>query len=169
MVGRSNVGKSTLINSLLNRRGVARVSQTPGKTQAIHFYLVNDRFYIVDLPGYGYAKVPRVIAASWGQLVRSYLESSETLRLLLLLVDSRRKPSGEDLQMRDWLDVEQIAWRVVSTKVDKLSKNEWSQQRRVIAATLGIDAESILPFTSTNRSGVESLWRDIGRELEIHH
>ena len=99
MVGRSNVGKSSLINAILKRKAVARVSQTPGKTQAVQFYLVNDRFHIVDLPGYGYAKVSKEVKRSWGELVRSYLQSADALRLIFLLLDARRTPSEDDRQI----------------------------------------------------------------------
>ena len=102
MVGRSNVGKSSLINAVVNRKAVARVSQTPGKTQAVQFYLINERFYLVDLPGYGYAKVAKSVMAAWGELVRGYLDSSESLKQIFLLLDIRRKPGEHDLQMHEW-------------------------------------------------------------------
>src|SRR5436853_6809258 len=102
MVGRSNVGKSSVINAVLNRKAIARVSRTPGKTQAVQFYLINEKFYIVDLPGYGYAKVPKAMMAAWGGLVRSYLESAEALQLIFVLLDPRREPSEQDLQMLAW-------------------------------------------------------------------
>jgi ribosome biogenesis GTP-binding protein YsxC/EngB len=104
VVGRSNVGKSSFINTLLGRKSLARVSQTPGKTQAIQFYLINDRFYLVDLPGYGYAKVPRAVVATWGDLIRAYFEQANTLKLVFLLVDARREPTDEDVMMREWME-----------------------------------------------------------------
>src|SRR5205085_10025896 len=121
MAGRSNVGKSSLINAVLKRKAVARVSQTPGKTQAIHFYLINEKFYVVDLPGYGYAKVPKDVKRSWGDLVRGYLESGDMLRLIFLLLDVRRSPTPEDLEMHDWTRASGIEERILPTKTDQLS------------------------------------------------
>src|SRR5215212_6364402 len=134
MVGRSNVGKSSLINAVLKRKSVARVSQTPGKTQAVHFYLINEKFYIVDLPGYGYAKVPKSVLATWGELVRGYLEASETLRLIFLLMDVRRTPGEHDRQMHEWARSIDIDERVVLTKADKLSTQQLVAARRDIAS-----------------------------------
>jgi GTP-binding protein len=128
MVGRSNVGKSSLINAVLNRKGVARVSQTPGKTQAVQFYLVNERFYLVDLPGYGYAKVPKSVARTWRELVTSYLETAEDLKLIFLLLDVRRTPGEHDLQMHQWArDLDGVDERIVLTKSDK--PPAWSSTR----------------------------------------
>ncbi|HVT42789.1 MAG TPA: ribosome biogenesis GTP-binding protein YihA/YsxC [Thermoanaerobaculia bacterium] len=166
IVGRSNVGKSSFINSILRRRGLARVSQTPGKTQAVQFYLLNDKVYLVDLPGYGYAKVPRAITASWGTLVRSYLESSSgAIRLLFLLVDGRRIPSEHDLSMRDWMIEAGIRWKVVLTKVDKLSGNELARSRRAIAGKLDVAAADLIDFSSVTRQGTERIWREIDERL----
>ena len=161
MVGRSNVGKSTLLNAVVKRKAVARVSQTPGKTQAVHFYLVNERFYIVDLPGYGFAKVPREIARSWGDLVRAYLEESEALRLIFLLLDVRRSPSEEDLEMRDWVDAAGIEKAIVLTKSDKLSKNELIRQQNEIARSYERDARDLIPFSIVTKSGIEQIRREI--------
>jgi GTP-binding protein len=161
MVGRSNVGKSTLLNAVVKRKAVARVSQTPGKTQAVQFYLVNERFYIVDLPGYGFAKVPREIARSWGDLVRAYLEESDALRLIFLLLDVRRLPSDEDLEMRDWVDAAGIEKAIVLTKSDKLSKNELIKQRKEIARTYQRDADDLIPFSIVTKSGIEQIRREI--------
>src|SRR5579864_5952127 len=123
MVGRSNVGKSSLINAVLKRKAIARVSHTPGKTQAIHFYLVNDRFHIVDLPGYGYAKVPKTMQQSWRQLVNAYLVGADALRLMFLLIDGRRVPGEQDKQMHTWTGSAGVDERIAMTKTDKLSKN----------------------------------------------
>ncbi|MFN2442498.1 MAG: ribosome biogenesis GTP-binding protein YihA/YsxC [Thermoanaerobaculia bacterium] len=166
MIGRSNVGKSTLINSLIGRKGLARVSQTPGKTQAIQFYLVNERFYLVDLPGYGYAKVPREITASWGDLIRTYLESTQELKLLFLLLDARRTPSDQDLQIRDWMIERGSPWAAILTKTDKLSGNEMARSRKEIAAVAGLPSGDLIGFSKMNRKGVPEIWSAIGAALE---
>lgn len=167
MVGRSNVGKSSLINAVLKRRAVARVSQTPGKTQAIHFYLINEKFHIVDLPGYGYAKVSKQMRSSWGELVRSYLDSAESLRLIFLLLDARRIPSGEDLQMHEWTYAAEIEERIVLTKSDKLSKNQLARQKQLISAELEIDPASIIASSTETGTGIEEVRRDITAGLQL--
>ena len=158
MVGRSNVGKSSFINTLLNRRSLARVSQTPGKTQAIQFYMINDRFYLVDLPGYGYAKVPRAMAASWGELIRSYFEQATTLKLVFLLVDARREPTDEDVMMREWLEEAARPWRLVITKVDKLSNNQRARSRQIIAEAMEPESAPI-EFSKITRQGLDEVKR----------
>lgn len=159
IVGRSNVGKSSLINTLVRRRDLARASQTPGKTQAIHFYIVNERFYIVDLPGYGYARVPQEMRRSWGSLVQSYLSTANSLRLALLLLDIRRTPSEEDHQIAEWFDENDVPWLPVMTKADKLSNNQRTKALAQIAAELEIESERIIPFSKITREGVELIWR----------
>lgn len=161
MVGRSNVGKSSLINAVLNRKGIARVSQTPGKTQAVQFYLVNEKFYIVDLPGYGYAKVPKNVAATWGDLVRGYLESATALKLIFLLLDVRRTPGEHDLQMHEWARSIGIEERIVLTKSDKLSNNQLAAARRDIARELDIDEAHFIAASSVTRKGIDQIRRDI--------
>jgi GTP-binding protein len=161
MIGRSNVGKSSLINAVLNRKAVARVSQTPGKTQAIHFYLVNGRFHIVDLPGYGYAKVPKSMMRSWGELVRGYLESADALRLMFLLIDARRVPGEHDLQMHRWAREAAIEERVVMTKSDKLSSAQLARSRAAIAADLEVGPEQIIPFSAVTKTGAHEVRREI--------
>ena len=165
MVGRSNVGKSSLINAILKRKAVARVSQTPGKTQAVQFYLVNERFHIVDLPGYGYAKVPREMKRSWGELVRSYLDGAETLRLIFLLVDARRAPSEDDRQMHEWTRAAGIDERIVLTKSDKLSNNQLARSRAAIASELAVGAADLIPCSAVTNQGIESLRREIASRL----
>jgi GTP-binding protein len=161
IVGRSNVGKSSLINTIFRRRDLARVSQTPGKTQAIQFYLVNEAMYVVDLPGYGYAKVPRALVASWGDLINSYLENSSSLRVIFVLLDVRRTPTADDIQMIDWVREAGKEFRIVMTKVDKVSNNERAKAKRVIADKTGVDPADIIPFSKTTKEGVEHLWRVI--------
>jgi GTP-binding protein len=161
MVGRSNVGKSSLINAVLNRKGIARVSQTPGKTQAIHFYLINEQFHIVDLPGYGYAKVPKSMMKSWGELVRGYLDGADVLRLIFLLMDARRIPSGQDVQMLNWSKTAGIDFKVVLTKSDKLSKNELAKQRVLIARELEVDPSNLIAFSAITKNGIDQVRREI--------
>ncbi len=161
MVGRSNVGKSSLINAVLKRKSIARVSQTPGKTQAIQFYLVNEKFYLVDLPGYGYAKVPKSILRTWGELVRGYLESSESLRLIFLLMDVRRIPAGVDVQMLQWTRDAGVDSRVLLTKADKLSNNQLVTQRRLIAAELEAGDGELIPVSAVTKKGIEDVRREI--------
>ena len=165
MVGRSNVGKSSLINAILKRKAVARVSQTPGKTQAVQFYLVNERFHIVDLPGYGYAKVSKEVKRSWGELVRSYLDSADALRLIFLLLDARRTPSEDDRQMHEWMRAAGIDERVVLTKSDKLSNNQLARSRAAIADDFAVGAADLIACSVTSNQGIESLRREIASRL----
>ena len=165
MAGRSNVGKSSLINAVLKRKAVARVSQTPGKTQAIHFYLVNDRFHIVDLPGYGYAKVPKSMLQGWRELVNAYLTESEALRLMFLLLDVRRTPAGQDVQMHEWTGTSGIDERVLLTKSDKLSNNELGKQMTSIARELGIERDQMIACSVVTKRGVEQVRKEITSRL----
>jgi GTP-binding protein len=166
MVGKSNVGKSSLINAVLNRKGVARVSQTPGKTQAVQFYLVNEKFYLVDLPGYGYAKVPKSMSRSWGELVRGYLEHAGDLRAIFLLLDSRRAPGEHDRQMHEWArDLEGVAEKIVLTKTDKLSNNELAASRRAIAKELEIGESELIAASAVTKKGMEQIRREIHARL----
>jgi GTP-binding protein len=165
MVGRSNVGKSSLINAVLKRKAVARVSQTPGKTQAIHFYLVNEKFHIVDLPGYGYAKVPKPVMASWRQLVNAYLEEAGMLRLMFLLLDARRTPSEQDVQMHEWTADAGIDERIVLTKSDKLSNNQLASSKTSIAREIGVDPATIIASSVVTGKGIEEARREIVSRL----
>lgn len=164
-VGRSNVGKSSLINAVLKRKAVARVSQTPGKTQAVQFYLINEKFYLVDLPGYGYAKVPKTVKQSWGELVRSYLASAETLQLIFLLLDVRRSPSEDDLQMHEWTRTAGVDERIVLTKSDKLSKNQLANSRKTIAKELEVDPAILVPASAVTKQGIDDVRREIAGRL----
>jgi GTP-binding protein len=165
MVGRSNVGKSSLINAVVNRKSVARVSQTPGKTQAVHFYLVNERFYLVDLPGYGYAKVPKTMMRSWGELVRGYLDSSDALRLMFLLIDSRRTPGEHDLQMHEWTASAGIDEKIVLTKSDKLTHQQLLHNRAAIAKELDVDASDLIAASAVTKKGIDVIRREMFSRL----
>lgn len=165
MVGRSNVGKSSLINAVVNRRAVARVSQTPGKTQAVHFYLVNERFYLVDLPGYGYAKVPKTVMRSWGELVRGYLDSAEALRLMFLLLDVRRTPGEQDLRMHEWTASAGIEEKIVLTKSDKLSNQQLLKSRAAIANELDVDPSQLIAASAVTRKGIDVIRREMFSRL----
>jgi len=165
MVGRSNVGKSSLINAVLKRKAVARVSQTPGKTQAIHFYLVNERFHIVDLPGYGYAKVSKSMQQSWRELVRGYLDGADALQLIFLLLDARHEPGEHDLQMHHWTQATSYDERIVLTKSDKLSNAQLAGQRASIAKSLELPATDLISFSAVTKKGVEEVRREITSRL----
>ena len=161
MVGRSNVGKSSLINAVVNRKAVARVSQTPGKTQAVQFYLINERFYLVDLPGYGYAKVAKSVSATWGELVRGYLDSSDALKQIFLLLDVRRKPGEHDLQMHEWARSIDIDERSLLTKSDKLSNSQLIKSKAEIAAELELEESSLIPVSVVTKKGIEQVRREM--------
>ena len=162
MVGRSNVGKSSLINAVLNRKGIARVSQTPGKTQAIQFYLINEKFYLVDLPGYGYAKVPKSVVSTWGELMRSYLENAADLKTIFLLLDIRREPGEHDLAMHAWARaLDGVAEKIVLTKSDKLSNNQIAQQRSAIAKQLEMDDEDLITASVVSKKGIDQIRREM--------
>lgn len=158
VAGRSNVGKSSLINCLLRRRGLARVSRVPGRTQLLNFFLINQEFYLVDLPGYGYAKVPEAVKQAWGPLVESYLEAGRDLRVVVLLLDARRGVMEKDLQMKELLDNLSLDCLPVLTKVDKLRKTERPARFREVAAALGVaDPRRIIPFSAKSEEGREEL------------
>ena len=141
------------------------MSQTPGKTQAVQFYLVNERFYLVDLPGYGYAKVPQSVKRTWGALVHGYIESSDALRLIFLLLDVRRIPSDEDLQMHAWSQAAGIEVRILLTKSDKLSNSGLAKQKEAIAAALEIDPEFLIATSAETKRGIEEARREIASRL----
>lgn len=165
--GKSNVGKSSLINALVKKKGLARTSNTPGRTQEINFFSVNGRFGFIDLPGYGYAKVPEAIRRNWGPMIETYLRGRQTLRLVVLILDIRRAPSGEDHQLLEWLRHYGLPVLVVLTKADKVSRSERDAQRRLIAADLGLPAgEPALLFSARTGEGKDLLWREIAKAAE---
>ncbi len=156
--GRSNVGKSSLLNLLTNRKKLAKVSQNPGKTRQINFFLINDSFRIVDLPGYGYARVSRSESESWGKMMERYLENRPNLLKVVQLVDCRHEPSAQDLQMYEYLKYYGLAGLVVATKADKLSKNELNKNLSLIRKSLSLEKDDILiAVSAVNRTGTDEL------------
>ncbi|MGD9564377.1 MAG: ribosome biogenesis GTP-binding protein YihA/YsxC [Pyrinomonadaceae bacterium] len=163
-LGRSNVGKSSLLNSLLARRNLARTSNTPGRTQSINYFLVNGEFYFVDLPGYGYAKVSKAIRSDWGVMARDYLTDRTQLVLFIQLVDSRHAPSELDRQLNDWLLENDKPHLVVATKSDKLSGNQMKSQLRLIGQ--GLPQSKILPYSTSKGTGRGEVWAEIEHSLK---
>lgn len=160
--GRSNVGKSSLLNVLWNRKSMARISAQPGKTQTINYYNVNDLCYMVDLPGYGYAKVSKELAAKWMKMIETYLDTSEALRVVFLLIDIRHEPSKKDVEMYRLLYEKGFNPLIIATKADKISKGAKDKQIALIRKTLGADKGTpILPFSALNRDGKEEIWEYI--------
>jgi len=163
--GRSNVGKSSLINVLVNRKSLVRTSSTPGRTQLINFFDVNGQFTLVDLPGYGYAKVPLSVKKEWGPMMEKYLSSRPSLRGVVLIFDIRRTPVAEDRQMLDWLRAYDIPPLLVVTKCDKVSRNERAKQAAVIANSLGVERGELTFFSTLSREGKDEIWTRIERVL----
>ena len=159
-IGRSNVGKSSLLNTLANLGKLARISRSPGRTQTINFYSINDSLYFVDLPGYGYAKVPKKVQAGWRNMVEGYLQDRPQLRLALLLIDCRIPPTPDDILMKEWLDHYQIQNTVILTKSDKLSRNRLIQS--VVKAEKTLGAEALIPFSAVTRLGKKETLKRIG-------
>lgn len=164
--GRSNVGKSTLINVLVNRRGLVRTSSTPGRTQMLNFFSVNQNFMLVDLPGFGFAKVPVAVKKAWGTMARTYLEKRSSLRAVILLFDIRRVPREEELQLLDWLEELSIPTIPVITKVDKVSKNRRSAAIRPILEATGLPEEAFSFFSALSREGRDDILHRIEVALE---
>ena len=157
--GKSNVGKSSLINALMNRKAYARTSSQPGKTQTINFYKINDAFYYVDLPGYGYAKVSLEAKEKWGKMIERYLRCSRMLKLVFLLVDIRHDPSANDKSMYDWIVYNGYHPVVIATKLDKINRSQRAKQLKTIRQGLGMGAEDILiPFSAETKEGREEIW-----------
>jgi len=164
--GRSNVGKSSLINCLVNRKGLVRTSSTPGRTQLLNFFSVNEALYFVDLPGYGFARAPRSVRAQWQPMVHGYLQGRSTLKGVVWLLDVRRDPSDEDLEFLDWLEESNIPTIPVVTKVDKVSRNELARRMAKIAERTGLAAELFTPFSVLSRQGSDQLWELISLALQ---
>nr|WP_101772374.1 ribosome biogenesis GTP-binding protein YihA/YsxC [Peptostreptococcus faecalis] len=169
LAGRSNVGKSSLINGLLNKRNFARTSSTPGKTRTINFYLINNEFYFVDLPGYGYAKVSKTEKEKWGGIMQQYLESREELCSILLLVDVRHEPTEDDKLMYEWIKFFGYDCIVVATKADKISRGQYQKHVSIIRKKLQMDSNDKVILTSASKKiGFSQLWDSIVESYEEH-
>lgn len=166
-VGRSNVGKSSLINSLLNRKKLVKTSATPGKTQMINFFDVNHEMVFADLPGYGFAKVPKAVQKKWQALVEQYLTRRENLRAVILIVDIRRQPTDLDLHMQEWLEQSEVDYILVATKADKLSQAEQSKQlKKIRQAFLKEGDQELVGYSSKTQRGRKELWRLLHKQIE---
>lgn len=164
-VGRSNVGKSSLINSVTNRKKLAKTSKTPGRTQLINYFIINEEIYFVDLPGYGFAKVPKAVKDNWGNIIGDYL-SSQRKKFVFVLLDIRRVPSGEDMEMLQWLDHYEVPYTIIFTKTDKLSNNEKFKQLKAIRKKLQFDNEDVLFYSSLKGAGKKELLDYIEEVIE---
>ena len=165
--GRSNVGKSSLINALMNRKTYARTSQQPGKTQTINFYNINELLYFVDLPGYGYAKVSQDTVKKWGKMIDGYLHQSKVLRLVFLLVDIRHKPNQNDIQMYEWCVNYGFNPIIIATKSDKIKRSQLQKQIKQIKDALQVvDGTPVIPFSALNKSGRDEIWEYIDMMYE---
>lgn len=166
LVGRSNVGKSSFINTIINRKNYARTSSTPGKTQTLNFYKINDSFYLVDAPGYGFAKVRNSLKKKFGLIMESYLKSRENLKIVFLLLDFRHKPTSDDIMMYDYLKYYNVPVTIICTKVDKVSKNNHAKNKNIIQKELNLpDDKNIILFSSVTKIGKNEVYEEIEKHL----
>jgi len=166
LAGRSNVGKSSLINRMIQRKNLARTSSKPGKTQQLNYYKINSDLFFVDLPGYGYAQVSKSKREVWGKFIEEYLTSREYLKLVLLIIDLRHPPSKDDQAMYDWLQYNGVPMCVVATKADKITKGHWQKHVKIVRETLGMEkSEQVVLFSSELGIGKDELWQIIEREI----
>ena len=162
--GKSNVGKSSLINALMNRKSLARTSAQPGKTQTINFYNINDAMYLVDLPGYGYAKVSQSEKEKWGKMIENYLHQSKQLKAVFLLIDIRHEPSANDKQMYDWISYQGYDPIIIATKLDKINRSQIQKQVKLIKDKLQVKPGTmILPFSAQTKQGRDEIWEVMDR------
>lgn len=167
LVGRSNVGKSSFINTLINRKNFARTSSKPGKTQTLNFYLINDFFYFVDAPGYGFARVSKQLKNKFGLIMEDYLEERDNLKMVIMLVDFRHKPTEDDVMMYNYLKHYNIPVTVVCTKVDKVSRNSHEKSISIISKTLDIPREELILFSSVTKMGKNDVYKVLEETLDI--
>ncbi len=160
--GKSNVGKSSMINALMNRKSYAKTSSQPGKTQTINFYNINDVFYCVDLPGYGYAKTSIEIRQKWGKMIEKYLRVSKQLRQVFLLIDIRHKPSENDRLMYEWIIAQGYSPIIIATKLDKINRSQIQKQVKIVREGLGMPSDgTIIPFSAQTKQGLDKIWEEI--------
>lgn len=165
--GKSNVGKSSLINALMNRKSYARTSSQPGKTQTINFYNINDEIYFVDLPGYGYAKVSVSVKEKWGKMIENYLQNSKTLKAVFLLIDIRHEPSANDKQMYDWILYQGFHPIIVATKADKIKRSQLQKHVKMIKTGLEVEKDTVvIPFSATTKQGKDEIYELVDVMLE---
>ncbi len=168
-VGKSNVGKSSLINALMNRKALARTSSQPGKTQTINYYNVNDALYLVDLPGYGYARANEKVKAQWGKMIENYLHKSKQLKMVFLLIDIRHAPSNNDCIMYDWICNNGYEPVIIATKLDKINRSQIQKQVKLIKATLKAGKDTVvIPFSADTKQGREEIYELLDRLLEVN-
>lgn len=171
--GKSNVGKSSLINALMNRKSYARISATPGKTQTINFYNINDEMYLVDLPGYGYAKVSEKEKAQWGKLIERYLHGSAQLKAVFLLIDIRHEPSANDKLMYEWIVDQGLHPIIIATKLDKLKRSQIQKHVKMVKEGLKlVPGTRVIPFSSVTKQGRDEIWELVeteflGKQIEV--
>lgn len=165
--GRSNVGKSSFINSMINRKNLARTSGKPGKTRTINFYIINDEFRFVDLPGYGFAQVSKIEQKKWGHIIDRYLRERENLRDILLIVDIRHEPTSQDLMMYNWIKSSGFTGIVVATKADKISKGNIQKHTKTIRGKLGIsDSNLVIPYSASDKRNKDIMWSVLSEKLK---
>ena len=167
LIGRSNVGKSSFINTIINRKNYARTSSRPGKTQTINFYNVNEEFYLVDAPGYGFAKVNKQLKDKFGLIMESYLESRKNLKMVFMLIDFRHKPTEDDILMYNYLKHYNIPVSIICTKVDKVSKNAQQKQINIITKELQVNKEDLILFSSVTKMGKQEVHNKLIETLDI--
>ncbi len=167
LAGRSNVGKSSFINTLIDRKNLARTSSKPGKTQTLNFYLIEQALHFVDVPGYGYAKVSKTERAKWGKMIETYLAERQQLRAVVSLVDLRHAPSQEDIQMYDFLKYYEIPVIVVATKADKIPRSKWNKHESMVKKALSFDAnDTFILFSAVTKQGKEEAWQAIEEAIK---
>lgn len=166
--GKSNVGKSSLINALMNRKSLARTSSQPGKTQTINFYNINDVMHLVDLPGYGYANASEEVKAKWGRMIERYLQKSQQLKQVFLLIDIRHAPSANDKLMYDWIVHNGYRPVIIATKLDKLKRSQVAKSVKIVREGFNLEKEDILiPFSAQTKQGLEQIWETIESFCEL--
>ncbi len=168
LVGRSNVGKSSFINTLINRKNLARTSSIPGKTQTLNFYLINECFYFVDVPGYGFARVSKKLKNKFGEMIEDYLKERDNLKMVFMIIDFRHKPTEDDVLMYDYMKYYNIPVTIIATKSDKVSKNNYDKNLKIIKETFLLsDDDKVIIFSSLKKTGKNEVYEIIEKELNI--